>query len=69
MKLRETSVQGQAWDQISLRRYGAEKQMGVLLPANPDEIDALLFQGGVEIIAPDVAPLRVKSLPPWERLK
>ncbi len=60
--------QGQAWDQISLARYDSEKQMHVLLPANVDEMDTLLFEGGLSLAVPDVQPLRVKSLPPWERM-
>lgn len=63
-----TTTQGQAWDQISLARYGSEKQMHVLLPANVDEMDTLLFEGGLSLAVPDVQPLRVKSLPPWERM-
>ena len=65
----EITVQGQAWDQISLKRYGSEKQLGVLLPANVDEIDALLFEGGANLRIPEAEPVRVKSSPPWERLK
>ena len=69
MRNKETTIQGQAWDQVSLERYGSEKQMGALLPANADEIDALLFEGGVTLEIPEVEPLREKSLPPWERMK
>lgn len=64
----ETTVQGQAWDMIALKRYGSEKLMGVLLPANVNEIDALFFEGGVAIEIPKVEPLRVKSVPPWEKM-
>ncbi len=63
------TTQGQAWDQVALKRYGSEKQMGSLLSANVDEIDALLFEGGIALEIPEIEPLRVKSIPPWERLK
>lgn len=69
MPSNEITNQAQAWDQVSLKRYGSEKQMGALLPANVDEIDALLFEGGVSLAIPIIEPLRVKSLPPWEKLK
>ena len=69
MPNREITVQGQAWDQVALKRYGSEKQMGSLLPANVDEIDALLFEGGIALEIPAIEPLRVKSVPPWGRLK
>ena len=68
MPKRDITVQGQAWDQVALKRYGSEKQMGSLLPANVDEIDALLFEGGIALEIPAIEPLRVKSLPPWERM-
>lgn len=64
----ETTTQGQAWDQIALKQYGSEKQMAALLPANTDELDTLFFEGGISVAVPDVEPLRVKSVPPWERM-
>lgn len=67
MPSNETTTQGQAWDQISLKRYGSEKRMHALLPANTDELDALFFGGGISVAVPDVEPLRVKSVPPWEK--
>ncbi|MDE6735579.1 MAG: hypothetical protein K2J64_08965 [Desulfovibrio sp.] len=63
-----TTRQGYAWDQAALARLGAETQMGVLLSANVEEMDALLFGGGVSLAIPDVAPEARKSLPPWERM-
>ena len=69
MPSKETTTQGQAWDNIALNRLSSEKQMGVLLPANVDEIDTLLFEGGLDLAVPEVKPLRVKSVPPWERMK
>ena len=69
MPNKEITVQGQAWDQVALKRYGSEKQMGALLPANVDESDVLLFKGGTALEIPEIQPLRVKSVPPWERLK
>lgn len=64
-----TSTQGQAWDQLALNHYGSEKRMSALLAANPDEMDALLLEGGLEITVPKEEPVRVKSVPPWEKLK
>lgn len=62
------TVQGQAWDQVSLARIGSEKQMSALLPVNVDEMDAVFFAGDTRLQIPDVQPLAVKSLPPWERM-
>ena len=63
-----TTSQGYAWDQAALARLGAETQMGALLPANVEEMDALLFGGGVQLRIPDVAPQAQRNLPPWERM-
>lgn len=60
--------QGQAWDQVSLAEYGSEKSMGVLLPANANEMDTLLFSGEVRLDIPEIEMPAVKSLPPWERM-
>ncbi len=62
------TVQGQAWDQISLARYGSEKQMSPILPANVEEMDALIFGGDTVIEVPDVRIQAVRNLPPWERM-
>lgn len=63
-----TTSQGYAWDQAALARLGGETQMGALLPENVEEMDALLFGGGVSLKIPDVAPQAKRSLPPWERM-
>lgn len=63
-----TTSQGYAWDQAALSRLGAETQMGALLPVNVEEMDALLFGGGVSLAIPEVAPQAQRSLPPWERM-
>ena len=60
MRNEEITTQGQAWDQVALKHYGSEKLV--------DEMDALLFEGGLSLAVPDVQPLRVKSVPPWERM-
>ena len=68
MSQSHTTSQGHAWDQIALTRYGSEKQMGDLLPANVDELDCLAFAGGLELEIPESEPAAVRSLPPWERM-
>lgn len=62
------TIQGQAWDQVALERYGSEKQMDILPSANVEEADAIFFGGGIELALPDVRPQAVRSMPPWERM-
>lgn len=63
-----TASQGEAWDQIAKERYGSEKGMAVLLPANVEEMDALLLSGETPLDLPDVPVRAAVSLPPWERM-
>ena len=65
---KHTTTQGQMWDQISLARYGSEKQMAELLPPNVDEMDALFLGGEVQLAVPEMPVQRVRNLPPWERM-
>ena len=64
-----TTTQGQMWDQVALEELGDELNMGDVLAANVDEMDALVFSGDVNLAVPDEAtPLAVQTLPPWERM-
>lgn len=62
------TVQGQAWDMLSLARLGSEKSMGRVLQANVNEMDALLFAGNLRIEIPERENDAARSLPPWERM-
>lgn len=62
------TTQGQAWDQIALAKIGSELRMDAILPENPEEADALLFAGDVELTVPKIGVKPVKSLPPWEKM-
>lgn len=68
MSASHTTSQGEAWDQVAKERYGSEKDMAVLLPANPDEMDALLLSGETRLDVPDMPVRGTVSLPPWERM-
>lgn len=39
--------------------------MSVLMRANPDYIDTVVFGGGVELFIPDPESEAVADLPPW----
>lgn len=62
------TVQGQAWDQVALTRLGSEKQMNAIVDANKDNLDVLLFEGGITLDIPDVPRIANHSLPPWEKM-
>ena len=49
-----TTVQGDTFDSIAFWLYGDEKYMKELIEANWDKADVLVFDSGVEILAPDI---------------
>jgi len=57
------------WDAVSYRVYsGDEKQVGVLIAANPQHINTVLFSEGVVLVIPAPAELpAATTLPPWRR--
>lgn len=64
-----TTVQGDAWDSISLAVYGDEFLAGYLMAANLEHRDTVLFSGNIVLNVPAApeAPLSVNNLPPWKR--
>jgi len=64
------TVQGDTWDIIALKMYpnlGAEKLMHILLQANPEHQETIIFEANVVLKIPDVDIPVVQSLPPWKR--
>ena len=62
------TVQGDTWDLIAYREYsgyGGEKLTSILIEANPEHIDTVIFSAGIELDIPEVSVPMSKSLPPW----
>lgn len=60
--------QGDTWDLIALRMYpkvGAEKLMNILIEANADYVDTVIFPANIILDVPDVDTPVVSVLPPW----
>ena len=66
-----TTSQGDMWDRIAPKMYplvGGEMQMHVLLAANPEYRDTVIFPANVQLTIPDVEkPPSAVNLPPWKR--
>lgn len=60
-----TTQQGDAWDGIAFDIYGSEKYMGLLVDANPDLVDVLVFSNGTVINVPDIPDETPEGLPSW----
>ena len=61
-----TTSQGNMWDSISYACYGTEKHMHLLLDANQEHRDTVVFSAGVVLSVPDAPEAASEVLPPWK---
>lgn len=60
------TIQNDTFDTVAFRVYGDEHLCSLLMNANPDYMDVLLFDPGVELKLPDYTPKPgEEELPPW----
>ncbi|MGG1599317.1 tail protein X [Paenibacillus naphthalenovorans] len=63
-----TTKSGDTWDQIARSQLGEQLLVSVLMDSNPDYIETLIFQAGVQLIIPNAVTQTIsKNLPPWKR--
>ena len=60
-----TTTQGDMWDTISLRVYGTEKLMHVLIEANHRYRNISIFPANIELVVPDAQTQERIAFPPW----
>lgn len=67
MEKKYRAIRNDTFDTMAFRVYGDEHLCSMLMNANPDYMDVLLFEPGVELNIPDyeIKPLAKKDLPPW----
>lgn len=61
------TIQGETWDQIALKVYGAEKYAHWLMENNYPLLDILIFSSGTEINVPDLPEEIDEDLPIWKQ--
>lgn len=62
------TVEGDTFDALALEFYDDEKQAGLIIQANPDYCDVLIFEADVELKIPIVEFVELpETLPPWRR--
>lgn len=62
------TVEGDTFDAIALEYYYDEKQASLIIQANPDYCDVLIFEAGVTLRIPIVEDVDLpETLPPWRR--
>ena len=57
--------QGETWDEVSYNVYGTDSLMHILLKANLDKSDILLFTGNETLIIPDIPEEELEIKPSW----
>ena len=57
--------QGEIWDEVSYNFYGTDSLIHILLKANLDKSDILLFTGNETLIIPDIPEEELGIKPPW----
>lgn len=63
-----TTVEGDTFDALALEFYNDEKQASLIIQANLDCCDVLIFEAGVELKIPVVEFVNLpETLPPWRR--
>lgn len=64
-----TTIRGDTWDIISKNVYGSTKYAHIVLDANLNLSETVIFDSGVEIIIPEIAEIGAEetgvNLPPW----
>ena len=62
------TAKGDMFDTLALQYFDDEKLASVIIQANPDYSDVLIFEDGVSLFIPDVpAEALPETLPPWRR--
>lgn len=67
MAKKYTTIQGDTWDLIAYKVYGAEKYMRYLIEANWEQIDVLRFSSGTALNVPDLPEETDEDAPFWRQ--
>lgn len=67
MKWRYTTRQGDKWDILAHDIYGSEKLMHILIAANPDHANTIVFTAGIQLIIPETPKTNPNVMrAPWD---
>lgn len=62
-----TTISGDVWDMIAKEQLGGERYTSLLMQANPEHLNTVVFSAGVSLVLPEVTTPIPESLPPWRR--
>lgn len=61
------TIQGDTWDMIAKKVYGAEKHLDFLMANNFPLLDYFIFPAGVAVNVPDLPDSIPDNLPAWRK--
>lgn len=56
---------GDTWDLIAFKQFGSEAYMKELMEANLPLTETLVFDGGTDVVIPDIPVVNTSNLPFW----
>lgn len=61
------TIQGDTWDMIAKKVYGAERHLDCLMASNFDLLDYFIFPAGIVVKVPELPAKMSEDLPSWRR--
>lgn len=61
------TIQGDTFDMIALDFYDNEKYASIIIQANPQYLNIIIFDSGVALKIPIIEEEPADTLPPWKR--
>lgn len=61
------TIQGDTWDMISFKAYGASKYIGLLMENNYDLLGIFLFSARIEVNVPELPEEEENDIPDWRK--
>lgn len=61
------TMQGDTFDILALDAYNDEFKAHIIIQANPQYANVLVFDEGVNLKIPLISPDTIETLPPWKR--
>ena len=62
-----TTKSGDMWDSIAKEQMGNEKYMSLLVSANENYSETIIFNAGVILNIPDIEEEIPQYIPPWRK--
>ena len=61
------TIQGDTWDMIAKKVYGAERHLDYLMASNFELLDYFIFPAGIVVKVPELPAETSEDLPSWRR--